>query len=109
MTNTNEDIISIERVEPPEDVKRKMNREFLPKNIKETMLRMEDGDSFFLKTDDQDKKMFTLRSMIYRHYENHGKAFKYTLNREEKDGCPGLRVYKSKATNGEVDEYPQPS
>jgi len=109
MTNTSEDIILIERVEPPEDVKRKMNREFLPKNIKETLLQMEDGYSIFLKTEDQDKKMYTLRSMIYRLYENHGKAFKYTLNKEEKDGCPGIRVYKSKATNGEVDQHTQPS
>ena len=94
MTMKEEDIISIERVEPPADVKRKMHREFLPKKIQETMISMRDGESFFLKAENQEKKMFTLRSMVYRHYERNGKEFKYSLNKEIKDGSAGIRVYK---------------
>ena len=102
MTMNEEDIISIERVEPPADVKRKMNREFLPNNIQETMLSMRDGESFFLKAEDQEKKMFTLRSMVYRHYEKHGKGFKYSLNKEIKEGSAGIRVYKYRAEDGDL-------
>lgn len=102
MTMNEEDIISIERVEPPADVKRKMHREFLPKNIQKTMLSMRDGESFFLKAEDQEKKMFTLRSMVYRHYEKHGKGFKYSLNKEIKEGSAGIRVYKYRAEDGDL-------
>ena len=105
MTMNNEDTISIERVEPPADVKRKMNREFLPKNIQEAMISMEDGESFFIRTDDQEKKMYTLRSMVYRHYEKNGKEFRYSLSKETKENLTGIRVYKYRADDGESNQH----
>tara|TARA_B100000902_G_scaffold388730_1_gene434837 strand:- start:779 stop:1096 length:318 start_codon:yes stop_codon:yes gene_type:complete len=105
MTNIEDNTILIERVEPPPEVKRKMNREFLPKNIQETMIAMEDLESFFLPAQDQDKKMFTLRSMLYRHYEKEGKDFKYSLSKETKDGQLGIRVYKYQSDGETADEY----
>lgn len=101
----NEDTIAIERVEPPEEVKRKMNREFLPKKIQETMLSMEDGESFFIRSDDQEKKMYTLRSMVYRHYEKYGKQFRYSLSKEKKENLLGIRVYKYRAEDGELNQH----
>ena len=56
----------------------------------------------FLKAEDQEKKMFTLRSMVYRHYEKHGKGFKYSLNKEIKEGSAGIRVYKYRAEDGDL-------
>ena len=105
MTNIEDNTILIERVEPPPEVKRKMNREFLPKNIQETMISMEDLDSFFLPAQDQEKKMFTLRSMLYRHYEKEGKDFKYSLSKEAKDEQLGIRVYKYQSDGEITDDY----
>tara|TARA_B100000282_G_C31459544_1_gene366197 strand:- start:46 stop:363 length:318 start_codon:yes stop_codon:yes gene_type:complete len=105
MTNIEDNTILIERVEPPPEVKRKMNREFLPKNIQETMISMKDGESFFLPAQDQDKKMFTLRSMLYRHYEKEGKDFKYSLSKESKGDQLGIRVYKYQSDGEITDDY----
>tara|TARA_B100000519_G_C14134572_1_gene386872 strand:+ start:125 stop:442 length:318 start_codon:yes stop_codon:yes gene_type:complete len=91
-----DNILKVDDIEMTDDIKKRVIKERLPSNIGETMDEMKAKQSFFLKTDDPQKKLFALRSRYKRWKDKrpedpHKFSFVQT---EDDDGNLGIRVYK---------------
>ena len=53
-----DNILKVDDIEMTDDIKKRVIKERLPSNIGETMDEMKAKQSFFLKTDDPQKKLF---------------------------------------------------
>jgi len=78
--------------EIPLEVKAKMDRRYLPKNLHKTFLEMVDGDSIFLESETPKRTMHAMRASISRLYDKIGKDHKLVCHEEDK----GVRVFKLK-------------
>ena len=94
MTNSQDDTnIRIEKnQEIPPEVRAKMERRQLPKNLHQTFVDMEEGDSIFLGSDIPRRTVNALRASINRFYDKSGKDFRFVPHEQE----DGVRVYKLK-------------
>jgi len=78
--------------EVPPEVKAKMDRRYLPKNLHKTFLEMVDGDSIFLESDTPKRTMHAMRASVGRFYDKTGKDHKLVCHEEDE----GVRVFKLK-------------
>ena len=78
--------------EVPPEVKAKMERRYLPKNLHQTFREMEDGDSIFLESDTPKKTAHAVRASVGRFYDRNGKDHKLVCHEQE----DGVRIFKLK-------------
>ena len=78
--------------EVPPEVKAKMERKYLPKNLHEAFLTMEDGDSIFLESETPKKTMHAVRASVGRFYDKNGDGHRLVCHEEE----DGVRIFKLK-------------
>tara|TARA_R110000787_G_scaffold147192_1_gene260886 strand:- start:368 stop:697 length:330 start_codon:yes stop_codon:yes gene_type:complete len=78
--------------EIPLEVKAKMDRRYLPKNLHKTFLEMVNGDSIFLESEAPKRTMHAIRASVSRFYDKIGKDHKLVCQEEDK----GVRIFKLK-------------